>query len=72
MVLLRVHGLNSRVGGSIANADTVLNEPLVDGLRWVCHENTTLEVGLCKDVGEGGGMVDMETDALSAQVRECQ
>lgn len=64
MVLFCVYGLNSWVGGSIVNVDIVLNELFVDGFCWVCYENMIFEVGFCKDVGEGGGMVDMEIDVL--------
>lgn len=45
----------------VADADRVLDEPFVDGFRWVSHEDATLEVRVCKDVGQRGGMVNVET-----------
>lgn len=61
MVLLGVDELRSWVGRRVADAYAVLDEPLVDGLGWMGHEDAASEVGLGQDIGEGGGMVDMET-----------
>ena len=41
--------------------DGVLHEPFVDRFGRVRHVDTAFEVGLCEDVREGCGMVDMET-----------
>ncbi len=61
VVLLGVDELGGRVGGGVADAHTVLDEPLVDGLGRVCHEDAAAEVGLGQDIGERGGVVDVET-----------
>ena len=34
----------------VVHSDRVLDEPFIDCLGWVRHENPTVEVGLCKDV----------------------
>lgn len=38
-----------------------MDEPFVDGLSGVCHENAAFEVGLAEDIGEGGRVVNVET-----------
>lgn len=47
-------------GGDILDAHRVLDEPLVDGLCRVGHEDAAAEVCFGEDVGEGGGMVEVE------------
>jgi hypothetical protein len=42
-----------------------LDEPFVNGLGRMCHEDATLEVGLRKHVGQRGGMIDVETSQMS-------
>lgn len=62
VVLLGVKGC-SLVGGrgGIAHADVVLDQPFVDGLGGMGHEDPALEIGLAEHVGEGGGVIQMET-----------
>lgn len=60
MVLLGIHGLGGWVGGCVANPDTVRDEPLVDGLCWMRHEDSAFEICLCQHVGQRSGMVNMK------------
>lgn len=47
--------------GCIGDAYGILDEPFVDCLGGMGHEDSTAEVGFGKNVGEGGGMIEMET-----------
>ena len=66
MVLFGVDELRGWVGRRVADAHAVLDEPLVDGLGGMGHEDAALEVGLGQDIREGGGMVNVETMPWSA------
>lgn len=72
MISLIVDWLRRRIRGSSTNSDAVLDEPFIDSFCWMCHKHSSLEVGLCKDIWEGGGMVDMETSGgqLDVQMRK--
>ena len=51
------------VGGSHgADAHGVLDKPFVDGLSSVGHENAAAEWRFSENVGEGGGVVDVEAE----------
>jgi hypothetical protein len=39
-----------RRAGHVAHADRILDEPFIDGLCGMCHEDSALEVGLCEDI----------------------
>jgi len=52
VVLFCVDELRCWVGRRVPNTDAVLDEPLVDGLSGMCHEDTTAKVGLGQDVRE--------------------
>lgn len=45
----------------IAHSDVVLNEPFVDGLGGMRHEDAAFKVGLAEDIGKGGRVVNVET-----------
>lgn len=66
VVLFGVEG-GTLIGGgrSIGHSDRVLDQPFVDGFGWVGHEDSAFEIGFCKDVREGGCMVEMETERFS-------
>lgn len=61
VILLGVDERGGWVGRGISDTDAVLDEPGVNGLGGVCHEDPAAEVGLGQDVGERGGMVDVKT-----------
>lgn len=44
-------------GGSIADSDRVLYEPLVDCFGGVRHEDSSFEICFRQDVGQGSRMV---------------
>lgn len=46
--------------GSLPNSDTVLYQPFIDCLGWMCHENPSTKVCLGKHVGQGGRMVQVK------------
>ena len=48
-------------GGRVAHSHIVLNEPFIDGLGCMGHENTAFEVGFAEDVGKGRRVVNVET-----------
>ena len=51
MVRLGVHlDLGLGIARHVTDTDGILNQPFVDGLGRMCHEYTTLEVGLRKHV----------------------
>lgn len=48
------------VGSDIPNPHAVLDQPLVDGLGGMGHENASSEIGLCHDIGQACGVIQME------------
>ncbi len=52
MILLRVNQLLGRIGRCIAHPNTVLDQPLVDGLGGMCHEDSATKVGLGQYIGK--------------------
>ncbi len=56
----------------IPDSYTVLNQPLVDGLGGMGHEDSSLEVGLGHDIRQRSRMVEMETasESISKVIRQ--
>lgn len=65
VVLLCIHRLRRLVERCVANAHAILNEPSVNCLGGVCHEDPSLEVGLGQDIWQRGGMVQVKTGSWS-------
>lgn len=61
MILLCVERLRGRGGRRVANAYAVEDEPLVDGLCRMRHEDSAAKVCFREDVREGSCVVDVET-----------
>jgi hypothetical protein len=55
----------SRLLGPLPDPQGVLNEPFVNGLGRGRHEHPSLEVGFGEDVGQCGGMVNVEARKIS-------
>ena len=52
MILFSVHlNLGLRGARDVAHANRVLDQPLVDGLRRMRHEDAALEIRLREDIG---------------------
>lgn len=44
----------------VPDPHAVLDQPLVDGLCGMGHEDASAKIGLCHDVGQACGMVQVE------------
>lgn len=64
MVLLCVYRRGGRAGGCVSNTDAVLDEPFVDSLGRMRHEDSAAEVGFGKDVWQGRGMINVKTAGM--------
>jgi hypothetical protein len=50
-----------RIRGCPSNPDAILDEPFVDGFRWMCHEDSSFEIGFGQYIGKRSRMVDVKT-----------
>lgn len=68
MIAFRVQG-GALIRGRrcVADSDVVLDQPFVDGLGSMGHEDSAFEVGLAENVGQCGGVVDVKA-AVKKQI----
>lgn len=68
VVLLRIYRLRGWIRGGVSNPHAVLDEPFVDGLRRVRHEDPAPEICLGQHVGKRGRVVDVEAWGMLVKV----